>query len=121
MTDYFMDEDRNLVREAATAQDLSNWANNYHKKYFAGWSEPSIQIQITDEAGEMGCFVPALKVIRLPDALTTFQKSCRIVLLHELVHVELYTQCGDADSNHGERFKAQVKRLIGCGAYDNLL
>jgi len=120
MIEFFMDENENVIKEAATEQDLANWANNYQRKYFRG-PEPTISIRINPGGSEGGCFKPKQQVVSIPHALTAFEKSCRIVLLHEMVHVNLASENGDPDPNHGLRFKSEIKRLIAQGAYDNLL
>jgi hypothetical protein len=48
-------------------------------------------------------------------------KTCRIHLLHELIHHKLHFRDGDADAAEGERFQAEVKRLFEAGAYKGLL
>jgi hypothetical protein len=120
MTEFFMNESGDIIKEAATVEDLSNWANEYERKYF-GPSEARISIEISSEIGEGGCFEPTRKLIIIPRPLTAFAKPCRILLLHEMVHVKLTNENGDSDPGHGPRFKLEIKRLIGQGAYDNLL
>jgi|SRR5271167_319909 len=120
MTEFFMDEDGNIPREAATTNDLVAWANDYDQKYFSG-SSPDITIAIDCRLGSAGCFMPDERKIYIPKGLTAFEKPCRIVLLHEMVHIKLGGENGDFDELHGQRFKSEIARLIQCGAYDNLL
>jgi predicted SprT family Zn-dependent metalloprotease len=121
MTEYSMDENGEIIKDPATADDLSRWANEYHRKYFSGGPEPTIKVAFTSELGQAGCFIPADEIVLMPQALAAFEKSCRIVLLHEMVHVRLFMENGDPDPGHGERFRAEINRLFSCGAYGNLL
>ena len=120
MTEFFMNENGDIIKEAATVEDLVNWAKEYQRKYF-GETEATISIAISSEPGERGCFKPTQKLIILPQPLTAFEKPCRILLLHEMVHVKLMNDNGDPDPDHGMRFKSEIKRLIKQGAYNNLL
>lgn len=36
MTEYYLDDDWNLVTAPATAEDLSRWANAFQEKHFSG-------------------------------------------------------------------------------------
>jgi len=121
MTEYSMDENGEIFKDPATSDDLSKWANEYHEKYFSGTPEPTIKTAFTSEPGQAGCFIPAHGSVLIPQALAGFEKACRIVLLHEMVHIRLFLENGDADPEHGDRFKAEINRLFSSGAYGNLL
>jgi hypothetical protein len=121
MTEYFMDENGEIIKAPVTEGDLSKWANEYHKEYFGDGPEPSITIGFASAPGHAGCFIPADGSVLIPQALSAFEKSCRIVLLHEMVHIRLRVENGDPDPGHGQRFKAEIDRLFRCGAYGNLL
>lgn len=120
MSSFTMDENGNIVKEPATVQDFCNWANAYQPKYFTG-QMPAIQIAIIDDSGGVACFAPDNKTAYIEKAITRSHKFSKIALLHEMVHINLWQENGDADQNHGERFMAQIKRLIDAGAYDKLL
>lgn len=55
--------------------------------------------------------------------MTEFENTLKIVLLHEMIHADMHARGFDADSNHEHppEFKAEVKRLMAFGAYDDLL
>jgi hypothetical protein len=120
MTEFFMNENGDIIKGAATVEDLVSWANEYQRKYFGG-NEAAISIAISSETGEGGCLKPTQNLIIIPQPLTAFEKPCRILLLHEMVHVKLGNDNGDPDPDHGLRFKSEIKRLIEQGAYNNLL
>lgn len=48
-------------------------------------------------------------------ALRGYRKIIKIVMLHEMIHVQ-YPKIG-----HGARFKAEIQRLWKLGAYEKLL
>src|SRR5579863_2224959 len=115
-----MDPEGEIVKEPATVQDLSNWANFYDRQYFGG-NSPEIKIAIDCSIGAGGCFMPDNETICIPKDLTPFEKPCRIVLLHEMVHIKLGAENGDYDEAHGEKFQSEITRLWRNGAYRNLL
>jgi predicted metal-dependent hydrolase len=120
MAEFYMNENGDIIKEKATVEDLKNWVKEYQRRYFGG-TEAKISIAISSEAGEGGCFKPTQKLIIVPQALTAFEKPCRILLLHELVHLNLMNDNGDPEPDHGLRFKSEIERLIEQGAYNNLL
>jgi hypothetical protein len=121
MTTYHMDENENIIKSPATRDEICAWANQYHKLYFSHVQEPSITIDLVTNDGETGCFIPELGHIRIHRSMAAFEKSCRIVLLHEMVHIVLNQENGDPDPNHGARFRREIDRLIKSGAYSGLL
>ena len=50
-----------------------------------------------------------------------FIELAKIAILHELVHSKLHKQNGDPDEAEGQRFQAEIKRLLEAGAYKGLL
>lgn len=124
MPEYHLDDDMNLVKAPATVQDLCAWANEYDLKYFDGLvakQEPGIDIAIIDNTGGTACFMPENRTAYVEKAITGSEKFCRIVMLHELVHVKLFVTTGDPGEAHGPIFRAEIERLWDAGAYDNLL
>lgn len=124
MPTYHTDEDWNLVKDPLTAKELSNLANAYQQKYFPG-PPPEIEINVNPnpQFPGMACFDPAAMTIHIAQRITEFDKTTKIALLHEMVHANLYARGLNADPSHehGQQFRAEVKRLMDLGAYDNLL
>ena len=124
MPSYHVDNDLNFVKDPPTNKDLSDIANAYQKKYFPGPS-PELEIEITahPEFGGTAAYAPTEKKIFIAKGLTAFEKCTRIALLHEMVHANLHVRGLDPDPKHehGPEFKAEVKRLMAAGAYDDLL
>jgi hypothetical protein len=122
MTEYYLDEDWNLVKAPATAADLSNWANAFQQKYFPG-CEPNVTVtvNINPKFGGAAAFEPATMTIHISERVAPLENVAKICLLHEMVHVKLYMENQDADEAHGPRFQAEIKRLIQAEAYDNLV
>lgn len=120
MAEYSMDEHENILKQPATVEDLAKWANEYQTRYFAGF-DPAITIRIVAGSAQGPCFMLALGLICVPESLTRFEKCCRIILLHEIIHINLHLQTGDADPEHGVRFEAEILRIFSQGGYRALL
>jgi hypothetical protein len=122
MTQYYLDEDWNLVKAPATASDLSAWANAFQQEYFPE-CVPNVLVAVNTNTnfGGTAAFEPNSMTIHISERVTPLENVAKICLLHEMVHVKLYTENKDADEAHGIRFKAEIKRLIEAGAYDNLV
>lgn len=67
--------------------------------------------------------LPAAKKIWLAERVTEFENTLKIALLHEMIHANMHAHGFDADPNHEHppEFKAEVKRLMALGAYEDLL
>jgi hypothetical protein len=122
MTEYFLDDDWNLVKAPATNSDLATWANVFQQMYFPG-CEPNITITVNmnPKFGGAAAFDPTTMTIHVAERITPLENLAKICLLHEMIHVKLYAENRDADENHGRRFKAEIDRLTRAGAYDALL
>lgn len=74
---------------------------------------------------EIDLSLPADKrtgTICIDESVYTFQeKTTPILILHELVHYNLFLETGDPDSEEGQRFQKEVRRLWDAGAYKKLL
>jgi hypothetical protein len=113
-----------MLNASVTVQDLCRWANEYDLKYFDGLVaklEPGIDIAIVDDTGGTACFGLDNRTLYFEKAITGSEKFCRIAMLHELVHVKLFVTTGDPDENHGPTFKKEINRILGAGAYEDLL
>jgi len=66
-------------------------------------------------------FLPELNRIEVKACFALFQKLCRLLVLHELIHKKLYGKFGKVQSDSGNEFLAEVKLLWDCGAYRGLL
>jgi hypothetical protein len=122
MTTYYLDDSWNLVKAAPTHQDLSNWANYFQVRYFHG-CEPGVDLIINTNPNFQGAsaFEPSEMRIHIWDRILPLESLTKIAILHEMIHVRLFAENGDADENHGPRFKAEIQRLQQAGAYDALL
>jgi hypothetical protein len=115
-----MDENGNIRRDSISVDELGAWANAYQKTYFPD-HDPECGILIVDNAGGPACFDHSTKTMYVERAATISEKLSRILLLHEMVHVNFIEDGQDPDENHGFRFQTEIKRLFAAGAYSNLL
>ena len=124
MPEFRLDDDMNLVKAPMSKEDLSMWANFYQKKYFPN-AAPAVTITVNtnDKFQGAACFDPTDMIIHVAERITPFENLAKIVLLHEMIHVNLHHGMGDGEEgdHHGEQFKTEIKRLMTAGAYDNLL
>jgi hypothetical protein len=110
--------------EAMASETAFSILNSYLEKiqtvYFAdtGPLVKEIQIAIPDHGPAL--LLPSDVVLIHPQfALST--KIAKILILHELVHCHLRKRDGDADVAEGDKFQAEIRRLIKAGAYEKLL
>jgi hypothetical protein len=120
MTASSIDEGGSIRRDPISADDLSSWASAYQKQLFPRFN-PSCQIKIADDAGGQACFDRSNKTLYIEKAVITSEKLSRILLLHEMIHINLIEENGDPDEAHGDRFQAEIDRLFEAGAYKKLL
>jgi hypothetical protein len=124
MTHYFIDDQWNLIKGPMSVEEISMLANEYQDQYFPG-RKPTVSIQVTNspQFHGVGCYEPAVKRIWLAERVTEFENTLKIALLHEMIHANMHARGLDADPNHAHppEFKAEVKRLMTLGAYDDLL
>lgn len=66
-------------------------------------------------------FLPQLRKIEVKECFSPFLKVCSLLVLHELIHSKLYEKRCAPQSDTGEEFQAEVRRLWEQGAYKNLL
>jgi hypothetical protein len=115
-----MDENGNIRRDPITVEELCAWADAYQKAYFPRHS-PECQILIVNDAGGPACFDRSTRTMYIEKAATVSEKMSRILLLHEMVHINFIENGHDPDENHGERFRKEIQRLFASGAYEKLL
>lgn len=119
-------EDGQLVKSPASIEDVCQWMGEYQQRYFAD-RKITIIAEVIGNRNLKGtaCFSPTLPdggAITVSSELMTFSSALKISLLHELIHANLHASGKhDPDNDHGELFKAEVKRLMNMGAYDPLL
>lgn len=118
-----MDEHGNIVKEPATNDDLALWATALQAKYFHGFDASNMRVAIDVEPHPRGpsVYFPEKNSIAISERITPFHELAKIALLHEMIHVKLYVEYKDPDEAHGQRFQAEMQRLISEGAYNNLL
>jgi len=124
---HFEDEDGALVKSPAKIEDVCQWMAEYQQQYF---DDRKITI-VTDLSQNKNlkataCFGPAVPdggSISVSAELLRFSNCLKIALLHELIHANLHAsgKHDPARDDHGELFKAELKRLMNAGAYDPLL
>jgi hypothetical protein len=120
MTTFTMDENGNIRRDRISVDELCKWAEAYQKAYFPR-RNPECKILIVDNAGGPACFDHTTKIMYIESTATTSEKLSRILLLHEMIHINFIDEGQDPDENHGYRFQEEVKRLFVAGAYSKLL
>jgi len=99
---------------------LTSVLREYERKYF--FDVPEIDVlEVTDRGQGSACFVPSENRILIHPSVASYEKICRVLILHELIHSKLYKQYNDPDAEEGLRFQAEVKRLWNQGAYGRLL
>jgi len=119
-------EDGQLVKSPASIEDVCQWTGEYQQRYF-GDRKITIIAEVIDNRSlkATACFSPTLPdggAITVSSELMKFGSALKISLLHELIHANLHAAGKhDPDSDHGELFRAEVKRLMNMGAYDPLL
>jgi hypothetical protein len=119
-------EDEQLVKSPASIEDVCQWMGEYQRCYFADRKITIIAEVIGNRnLKATACFSPTLPdggAITVSSELMKFSSALKISLLHELIHANLHASGKhDPDDDHGELFKAEVKRLMNAGAYDPLL
>lgn len=120
MATYSMDENNEIRRDPIALDELCAWANQYQRTYFPT-RDPECHIQIVQDGGGPACFDHSQKTMFIEEAATVSEKLSRILLLHEIIHVNLIENGEDPDEQHGYRFQAEVRRLFEAGAYSKLL
>lgn len=120
MPTFSMDENGNMRRDSISVDELCVWENAYQKAYFPKL-DPKCRILIVDNAGGAACFDHTTKTLYIETAATISEKMSRILLLHEMIHVNFIEDGQDPDEAHGIRFQSEVKRLFAAGAYSKLL
>lgn len=119
-------EDGQLVKSPASIEDVCQWTGEYQQRYF-GDRKITIIAEVIDNRSlkATACFSPTLPdggAITVSSELMKFGSALKISLLHELIHANLHAAGKhDPDNDHGELFRAEVKRLMSMGAYDPLL
>jgi hypothetical protein len=94
------------------------YLREFEKKYFPP-SAPIKALEVTDVDGP-SCSTSE-GVIQINPVVSSWPKTCKILILHELIHHALRGRNGDPDAGEGEHFQDEVKRLWDKGAYRNLL
>ncbi len=115
-----MDENGNIRRDPISVNEVCEWAEGYQKAYFPRHN-PECRVLIVDNAGGPACFDHSTKTMYIEKAATISEKMSRILLLHEMVHINFIEDGQDPDEGHGLRFQAEIKRLFAAGAYSKLL
>lgn len=113
------------TRRAVMNDQLKQWYDEWNVVYFDGQLPTNVRIASSpivedmDEAlGEtFHSDEPGNIIILIDEKYLSSSKIFRMILLHEMVHVEL----GPDSWDHGKEFTAEIHRLILAGAYDNIL
>jgi hypothetical protein len=122
---HFEDEEGSLVKSAARIEDVCQWMTEYQEQYFEDRKITVVaDLPQNKQLRATACFCPTPEggSIMVSSELLRFSNCLRISLLHELVHANLHiTGKNNTEDDHGEPFKAEIKRLMNAGAYDQLL
>ncbi len=122
---HFEDDEGVLVKSAAKIEDVCQWMSEYQEQYFEDRKITVVaDLPQNKQLKATACFCPTPEggSIMVSSELLRFSNCLRISLLHELVHANLHiTGRNDPNDDHGEAFKAEIKRLMHAGAYDQLL
>ncbi len=122
MMEYYIDDDGTMAREPITVEELCKRADHFTASYF-----PSVELDLKialnthSRFARAAAFDPTTMTIHISQHLARFHELAQIALLHEMVHVKLYSENNDPDAQHGQRFQAEIQRLKESGAYDRLL
>jgi|GEM_PF-6528746 len=117
---HFEDDEGALVKSAARIEDVCQWMSEYQEQYFEDRKITVVaDLPQNKQLKATACFCPTPEggSIMVSSELLRFSN-----LLHELVHANLHISGkNDPNDDHGEPFKAEIKRLMNEGAYDQLL
>jgi len=120
--EYYIDDDGTIAREPITVEELCKRADQFTARYF-----PSVDLDLKVALNthpmfaRAAAFDPTTMTIHISERLAPFHELAQIALLHEMIHVKLYSENHDPDAQHGERFQAEIRRLKEGHAYDQLL
>jgi hypothetical protein len=122
---HFEDEQAGFVKSPVRIEDVCQWMSEYQEQYFEDRKITVVAaLPQNKHLRATACFGPTQEggSIMVSSELLQFGNCLRISLLHELVHANLHiTGKDDPKDAHGEPFKAEIKRLMNAGAYDQLL
>ena len=91
-----------------------------HARYFLG-IEPVASGDFEPDLDGPSRFLPQLNRIELHKSFARFEKLCRILVLHELIHSKL-CKIGECEKDSTTiRFRKEVEELWDQGAYAKLL
>lgn len=104
--------------EAILEAQLAALANRYFSKIK---QVPDLEIAPASKDGP--AWLNALEgTIYIDERVATFyNKTTKILILHELIHYFLYQENGDADEKETGRFLNELSRIAKEGAYAGLL
>jgi SprT-like family len=106
-----------------TARQMMLWVRSYEKKYFKN-ERLVLGIEIKHKLPQIAS-LGLFSFIEISDDILRSEKLVRILLLHEMAHSKLFLESHRRDKKqevgHGHRFRAEIKRLMSAGAYDQLL
>jgi len=98
---------------------LKGWVKKYQQEHFPNLATSELQILVPDRGP--ACYLMDKHSILIHPAVAPFTKLCRILILHELIHADLYKATGDPDALEGEAFQAKKKELLEAGVFADLL
>ena len=106
-----------------TVRRMMRWVRSYEKRYFKS-ERLVLGIEIKHKLPQIAS-LGLFSFIEVSDDILRSEKLVCILLLHEMAHSKLFLPRHRRDKKqevgHGPRFRAEIKRLMSTGAYDQLL
>jgi hypothetical protein len=91
----------------------------YNRKYFGGKLRVSdVRFGNSRCLGETAFFDNCPPIIVIDRKMMNYGRIVRMILLHEMAHVSMSDAVG---VGHGPKFIRRMRRLVGQGAFDDLL
>jgi hypothetical protein len=84
-------------------------------------ARPISSAEFIDDLDGPSRLLPQIDKVEVKRCLSPFQKLCRLLVLHELIHNKLFRMHGAPQEDTGEEFRAEVNRLWDVDAYVDLL
>jgi hypothetical protein len=115
------DEYANAFQLETSELLVNTWLRKYEREHFPDVRPPVLRVDVRSVDKGPACYLIHENVILIHPAVAPFLKVCRVLILHELIHRNLFKQFGDPDEWVSEIFQQQRERLWDENAYQGLL